>query len=117
MSVTEHKREAKERLYVKVITVSDTRTKDTDKSGRLMIDLVKEQGHLVLAYDIVKDDIGSIQDAVLEGTSEPKIDAVLLNGGTGIAARDVTIEAITPLFPRNCLALVKSSACSVIQKT
>ncbi|OYN65842.1 molybdenum cofactor biosynthesis protein MoaB [Bacillus safensis] len=100
MSVTEHKREAKERLYVKVITVSDTRTKETDKSGRLMIDLLKEQGHLVLAYDIVKDDIGAIQDAVLEGTSEPKIDAVLLNGGTGIAARDVTIEAITPLFSK-----------------
>ncbi|BBP91528.1 hypothetical protein BsIDN1_51460 [Bacillus safensis] len=39
---------------MKVITVSDTRTKDTDKSGRLMIDLLKEQGHLVLAYDIVK---------------------------------------------------------------
>ncbi|MGO4076094.1 MogA/MoaB family molybdenum cofactor biosynthesis protein, partial [Staphylococcus aureus] len=52
------------------------------------------------AYDIVKDDIGSIQDAVLEGPSDPKIDAVLLNGGTGIAARDVTIEAITPLFSK-----------------
>jgi molybdenum cofactor biosynthesis protein B len=100
MGVTEHKREAKARLYVKVITVSDTRTKETDKSGRLMIDLLKEQGHLILAYDIVKDDIGAIQDAVLEGTSEPKIDAVLLNGGTGIAARDVTIEAITPLFSK-----------------
>ncbi|MEK5498274.1 molybdenum cofactor synthesis domain-containing protein [Bacillus sp. FSL M8-0077] len=100
MSVEEHKREAKARLHVKVITVSDTRTKETDKSGRLMIDLLKEQGHLILAYDIVKDHIGAIQDAVLEGTSEAKIDAVLLNGGTGIAARDVTIESITPLFSK-----------------
>ncbi len=83
MSAQEHKREAKTRLHVKVITVSDTRTKETDKSGRLMIDLLKEQGHLILAYDIVKDHIGAIQDAVLEGTSEAKIDAVLLNGGTG----------------------------------
>ncbi len=54
MGVTEHKREAKARLYVKVITVSDTRTKETDKSGRLMIDLLKEQGHLILAYRYCK---------------------------------------------------------------
>ncbi|OLP65962.1 Molybdenum cofactor biosynthesis protein B [Bacillus pumilus] len=100
MSVDEHKRQTKARIHLKVITVSDTRTKETDKSGRLMMDLLKEQGHLILAYEIVKDEIAAIQDAVLEGTSDVAIDAVLLNGGTGIAARDVTIESIIPLFSK-----------------
>ncbi|MGE6628894.1 MogA/MoaB family molybdenum cofactor biosynthesis protein [Bacillus sp. NPDC077027] len=100
MSVAEHKKEAPNIVNCKVITVSDTRTRETDKSGRLMIDLLKEKGHRILAYEIVKDDIAAIQDAVLAGTSEPTIDAVLLNGGTGIAVRDVTIESIMPLFSK-----------------
>lgn len=76
-----------------------------------MIDLLKEQGHLILAYDIVKDDIGAIQDAVLEGTSEPKIDAVLLNGGQGLPQGMSPLKRSPRFSPRSCQDLAKSSAC------
>ena len=84
MSVHEHKQEAPSAVRCKVITVSDTRTKETDKSGRVMMDFIREAGFETVAYDLVKE----------------YTDAVLLNGGTGIAERDVTIEAVTPLFSK-----------------
>jgi molybdenum cofactor biosynthesis protein B len=100
MSVKEHKREAPERVSCQVITVSDTRTFETDKSGKLMIELLEQAGHQVIAHDIVKDELQDIRKAVLAGCMASGTDAVLINGGTGIASRDVTIEAISPLFDK-----------------
>ncbi|WFA04122.1 molybdenum cofactor biosynthesis protein B [Bacillus sp. HSf4] len=100
MSVEQHKKEAPDRVFCKVITVSDTRSEETDKSGRLMKEFLKEAGHEVISYDIVKDEKEAIQAAVFEGCLDDRIDAILLNGGTGIAARDVTIESIVSLFSK-----------------
>nr|MDH3164397.1 molybdenum cofactor biosynthesis protein MoaB [Bacillus licheniformis] len=100
MSVEEHKKEAPDCVNCKVITVSDTRTEDTDKSGRLMKEFLAEAGHEIVSYEIVKDEKEIIQKAVLKGCLDDRIDAVLLNGGTGIASRDVTIESIVPLFSK-----------------
>ncbi|AEP87792.1 molybdenum cofactor biosynthesis protein MoaB [Bacillus spizizenii] len=100
MSVQEHKQEAPDIVRCKVITVSDTRTEETDKSGKLMISFLEEAGHHIAAYEIVKDEKDALQRAVLAGCMDEQTDAVLLNGGTGIANRDVTIEAITPLFSK-----------------
>ncbi len=100
MSVHEHKQEAPSAVRCKVITVSDTRTKETDKSGRVMMDFLREAGFETVAYDIVKDEKDELQKAVLSGCMDEYTDAVLLNGGTGIAERDVTIEAVTPLFSK-----------------
>lgn len=100
MSVEEHKKEAPDRVNCKVITVSDTRTEATDKSGRLMKEFLAEAGHEIVSYEIVKDEKEMIQKAVLEGCLDDRIDAILLNGGTGIASRDVTIESIVPLFSK-----------------
>ncbi|ASB87924.1 molybdenum cofactor biosynthesis protein MoaB [Bacillus sonorensis] len=100
MSVEEHKKEAPSRVLCKVITVSDTRTEETDKSGRLMKEFLTEAGHEIVSYEIVKDEKKDIQAAVLDGCRDDRVDAVLLNGGTGIAARDVTIETIAPLFSK-----------------
>jgi molybdopterin adenylyltransferase len=100
MSVTEHKKEAPNVVRCKVITISDTRTKDTDKSGKLMVDLLTEAGHEVVDYVIVKDEKEAIRDAVLRGCERADIDVVLTNGGTGIAKRDVTIETVKEIIEK-----------------
>ncbi|RFU65999.1 MogA/MoaB family molybdenum cofactor biosynthesis protein [Peribacillus glennii] len=100
MSVTEHKQEAPKYICCKVITVSDTRTRDTDKSGKQMIDLLEANGHLVREYQIVKDECEEIRNAILSGAENPRIDIILTNGGTGIARRDVTIETVKDVIEK-----------------
>jgi molybdopterin adenylyltransferase len=100
MSVTEHKKEATTEIRCMVITVSDTRNKDTDKSGKQMMDLLHANGHTVSGYEIVKDEREEIKQAILQGTKNPEVDVILTNGGTGIARRDVTIETVKELLDR-----------------
>ncbi|MBG9445840.1 molybdenum cofactor biosynthesis protein MoaB [Cytobacillus firmus] len=100
MSTVEHKKEAPKEVRCKVITVSDTRDEETDKSGKLMIQLLEEAGHIIADYEIVKDEKTLIRQAVLKGCENPWVDAVLTNGGTGIALRDVTIETVRELFDK-----------------
>lgn len=100
MSLTEHKKDAPKHIGCKVITVSDTRDQQTDKSGKLMIELLEEAGHRVVDYCIVKDEAGAIEAAVRSGCDNEEVDVVLTNGGTGIARRDVTIETVLGLFEK-----------------
>ncbi|NMD70754.1 molybdenum cofactor biosynthesis protein MoaB [Bacillus sp. DNRA2] len=100
MSKAEHKKSAPRSVKCKIITVSDTRTTETDKSGKLMIELLTGAGHMISDYVIVKDERTAIRDAVLAGCENPEIDAILTNGGTGIALRDVTIETVRELFDK-----------------
>ncbi|AGT33100.1 molybdenum cofactor biosynthesis protein B [Geobacillus genomosp. 3] len=100
MSTSEHKQEAPKTVRCKVITVSDTRTEETDRSGRLMIELLTESGHEVAGYEIVKDEADAIRAAVLDGCRRLDVDVVLTNGGTGIAKRDVTIETVGALLEK-----------------
>ncbi|MDP4085972.1 MAG: molybdenum cofactor biosynthesis protein B [Bacillota bacterium] len=100
MSFKEHKMHASKKVNCKVITVSDTRDKDSDKSGKLMIDLLEQEGHNVVDYRIVKDESSPITNAILEGCSREDIDVILTNGGTGIAKRDVTIETVQKLLDK-----------------
>ncbi|WP_020007010.1 MogA/MoaB family molybdenum cofactor biosynthesis protein [Salinicoccus albus] len=84
-----------------VITISDTRSKETDKGGRLVIDYLEEMDITVDAahYQLVKDDVSSISAAV-DQLLEQNVDAVITTGGTGIAPRDVTIEAAGRFFDK-----------------
>lgn len=100
MSTYEHKKEAPKQVSCKIITVSDTRSKDTDKSGKQMIELLEGSGHLIVDYVIVKDEAEALRTEILKGCHDPKIDAVLTNGGTGIALRDITIETVKALFDK-----------------
>lgn len=100
MSTIEHKKEAPKKVTCKVITVSDTRTKEADKSGKLMIDSLKEAGHIVKDYAIVKDEEQAIREEILKGCNDEEIDVILTNGGTGIAKRDVTIETVKSLYDK-----------------
>ncbi|MGD1949294.1 MAG: molybdenum cofactor biosynthesis protein B [Leptolyngbyaceae cyanobacterium] len=81
-----------------VITVSDTRTVDTDKSGRLIKTKLREAGHRLGAYQLVKDEPDQI--AGLVQRLAPTVDAIICNGGTGIAPRDTTYDAIATLLEK-----------------
>jgi len=100
MSTFEHKMEAPKTVNCKVITVSDTRDMNTDKSGKLMVELLEQKGHQVIDYVIVKDEATQIKEEILSGCAMKEIDVILTNGGTGIAARDVTIETIKGLLEK-----------------
>ena len=83
-----------------VITVSDTRNKDTDKSGRLIVERLQQQHHEIFKYEIIPDEKSAIQSKLLEAINDQNIKAVIFNGGTGISQRDVTIESIKPFFTK-----------------
>ena len=84
-----------------VITVSDTRTVDTDKSGRLIKAKLQEAGHQLGAYRLVKDEPDQIAGLVQQ--LAPTVDAIICNGGTGIAPRDTTYDAIATLLEKEIL--------------
>ena len=81
-----------------VLTASDSRSAETDESGRLIRDLLTAAGHRVEYYEVLPDDPARIRRALLDHLQT--LDAVIVNGGTGIAARDSTIEAIRPLIDK-----------------
>jgi len=85
---------------VAVMTVSDTRTKLTDSSGGYLIGAVEAAGHRLVARAIVPDDIAAIRDAAQGWIDDPEIDVILTTGGTGLTGRDITPEAMQPLFDK-----------------
>lgn len=82
-----------------IITVSDTRTPDTDRSGQLIRQSLQEAGHKITAYQILPDEPEQIQ-SLLTQLCTPTTDAILLNGGTGIAPRDTTYDALESLLEK-----------------
>jgi len=93
-AVEEHKAHAPKSVRCAVITISDSRTEATDESGALLRKLLSDAGHRVEFLKIVKDEAGPIGDAVDEAAR--RAEAILTNGGTGLAPRDVTIETLEP---------------------
>lgn len=83
-----------------VITVSDTRTQETDKSGQLLRQLLVDAGHSVGAYSIIKDEPERIRALMSSLGTRPDLDALIFNGGTGIAPRDTTYDAIAGLMSK-----------------
>ena len=87
-------------VRIAVLTVSDTRELKDDKSGATLAQMIQSAGHELADRAIVKDDIGEIRAKVQAWISEPAIDVVITTGGTGFTGRDVTPEAIKPLFEK-----------------
>jgi molybdopterin adenylyltransferase len=87
-------------VRIAVLTVSDTRTLETDSSGGYLAEAIAEAGHLLAARAIVPDDQTKIRAAVRSWIDDPEIDVVISTGGTGLTGRDVTPEAVTPLFDK-----------------
>jgi molybdenum cofactor biosynthesis protein B len=87
-------------VRIAVLTVSDTRTPKTDKSGGLLADMLLEAGHELAEHAIEKDDIGALQAKVKGWIEDSNVDVVITTGGTGFTGRDVTPEAMKPLFEK-----------------
>jgi len=100
MPAPQHREYQTESVACAVVTVSDTRTAQTDSSGKLIRELLTEAGHTIRNYLIVRDDPRQIRAVLIAFRDDPACEAVLLTGGTGIAKRDVTIEAVTELLDK-----------------
>ena len=87
-------------LRIAVLTVSDTRDEETDKSGRLLVERLTAAGHDLAGKAIVRDEIEAIQAQVRAWASDEDVDVIISTGGTGFTPRDVTPEAVRPLFRR-----------------
>ena len=87
-------------LSIAILTVSDTRTQDNDTSGDLLVERLTTAGHKLAARAIVRDDIPKVRRTVKDWIGTVEIDVIISTGGTGLTGRDITPEAITPLFDK-----------------
>ena len=100
MSVSDHRAASPGSVSCFVLTISDTRTLDTETSGRTIAELLTEAGHTVADRKIVKDNPDDVRDAVTKAIVGLRVRAVVTTGGTGIARRDSTFEALTARFEK-----------------
>ena len=87
-------------LKVAVLTVSDTRTQETDTSGAFLEEALREAGHEIADRQIVIDDVYQLRAIVSQWIADPEVEVILTTGGTGFSGRDSTPEALTPLFDK-----------------
>lgn len=88
-------------VRIAVLTMSDTRTLADDKSGDLLAGRIKDAGHVLADRAILKDDVAAIRAKVESWIKDPSVDCVITTGGTGFTGRDVTPEAVMPLFEKH----------------
>jgi len=98
MGHLEHKSAAPKSVKCAVITVSDSRTPDTDDSGKILIKLLESGSHKIVHYSLVKDDEDKIRAAVEALKETGEVQVLVINGGTGLSSRDRTPEAVLPLM-------------------
>jgi molybdenum cofactor biosynthesis protein B len=87
-------------LNIAVLTISDTRDEESDRSGALLAERVTSSGHSLAGKDIVPDEVAAIQTRLNLWIADPAVELVITTGGTGFAPRDVTPEAVKPLLQR-----------------
>ncbi len=87
-------------VRIAVLTVSDSRTEESDRSGAILAERIGAAGHLLAGRRIVPDDKDRIEKAVRSWIDDPGVDVVITTGGTGLTGRDVTVEAVAPLFDK-----------------
>lgn len=84
-------------LRIAVLTLSDTRTLDTDTSGSYLVEALTEAGHILASRALITDDRSELHDAIRLRADDPEVDVILTTGGTGITRRDITPEVVTEL--------------------
>lgn len=87
-------------VRIAVLTVSDTRTPENDTSGDTLARRVAEAGHVLAARKLLRDDVDAVRMQLRQWIEDPRIDCVISTGGTGLTGRDVTVEAMKPLFEK-----------------
>lgn len=104
MSTREHKKQAPKKIQIGILSISTTRSLKEDKSGHWMAKNAGKEGHEVLLHKVIPDDAATITTTVIQTVRDLDLPVVLVTGGTGISAKDVTIEAIRPLFNKEMTA-------------
>ncbi|MCF8067017.1 MAG: MogA/MoaB family molybdenum cofactor biosynthesis protein [Desulfobacterales bacterium] len=104
MGIREHKKAAPLNTRVGILTVSTTRSLEDDKGGGWIKKKLEKEGHEVVYHQVVTDDHGLITSRVHEILADPSPQILLVTGGTGISPRDVTIEAVKPMFEKELTA-------------
>ncbi len=102
MGVEDHKRaaEAIGQITFAVITVSDSRGEAEDESGKYIQNRMREAGHQLVGYRVLKNDLGAIQHEVMQ-LVEARVGCIITTGGTGLSRRDVTVEGVVPLLDKS----------------
>ena len=88
-------------VNIALLTVTDTRTMDTDKSGGILVKKIKEQNHNLVARKIVKDEKNEIKKILLDWIKKKEIDVIITTGGTGLTGRDITPEALDEIADKH----------------
>ena len=104
MGTKEHKKGAPKKVKVGIISVSTTRTLNEDKSGLWIHKRAQKEGHDVVFQQVIPDDAETIKQTILDVMSDHQPQILLLTGGTGIGQKDVTIEAVLPMFEKELTA-------------
>lgn len=104
MGLSGHRAESPASAAIAVLSVSSSRTLNTDRSGRWITKRAAREGHRIMTHRIVPDDINAIRNEITLLSADPFPDAVIVTGGTGIGLQDVTIEALKPLFTKELTA-------------
>ncbi len=99
-SVQRHREASPEKIQVAVLTISDTRTRETDTGGNAIVEALEEAGHEVARREIVRDDAPKIEETLKELLASESVDAIITTGGTGISARDTTYEVVSRLIDK-----------------
>ncbi len=100
MGLEEHRSGAIQGVRCAIITVSDSRTLDTDASGRELARRIEAAGHRAVMRTVISDEPGLIAEELKRFLADSGVDAILMSGGTGLAPRDTTVEAVRPLLNR-----------------
>jgi len=100
MSHVDHREAAPRSVRCFIVTISDTRSEDTDTGGRAIADRLTAAGHHVAGRTLVKDDADLVRSTVERQLAAPEVDVIITTGGTGITSRDSTYEALAKLFEK-----------------
>ena len=100
MGYREHKEISPKSVTCAILTISDSRSEETDESGRLLKGRLSQAGHRILSYVLLKNDTDSIRKNVEELLRQPDLQVIITSGGTGASHRDVTVETLTPLLEK-----------------
>ena len=99
-SVHEHREAAPEKIRVAILTISDTRTRETDTGGDIAEELLRDAGQEIVARQIVRDEVTAIRNNLIDLLARSDVDAVITTGGTGISARDTTYEVVERMIEK-----------------
>jgi molybdenum cofactor biosynthesis protein B len=100
MGHREHQERSRKNVNVAIVVVSDSRTQDTDESGKVASDLLEKKGHTIVEHHLIGNDRDAIANTLSEMTNRADIDVILTIGGTGISKKDITVDVLSPLMEK-----------------